>query len=385
MSEKDQNENISIEKKYLQWDPAFFLVISLTLSLLGGLIGGLAFSRINYGPPLKNDLGAKKTENIRVDVLSGITDVVEKVSPAVVSVSTEFITRGLWGPNTSTSNGTGFIITSDGLVVTNKHVVGGAKTLTVFTSDGKEYKASVSAIDPLNDIAFVRLESAKNLPVVELGDSGNLRVGEPVVAIGNALGQYQNTVTTGIISAIGRALPVRDSESGTQSTLDNVLQTDAAINPGNSGGPLVNIRGQVVGINTAIDQGGQNIGFAIPVNVAKTALKSIEKHGRIVRPVMGISYIPITKELASKNNLPVDEGALIYSGSVGQPAVREGMPAAKAGLRENDIITKIDENNIGAKRSLYSIIQEYEVGDMIELTVLRDNKELKIKLVLAEF
>jgi len=387
MNEINETNNIKelAKKDYLRWDPVFFLVVCLVLSLFGGLIGGLAFSRLKDTKMNTSNFLPKKTENVRVDVVSEITDVVERVSPTVVSISTEVIARGFWGLNMSTSNGTGFIINEDGLVVTNKHVVGNAKKLTVFTNDGKEYSAEVKAIDPLNDVAFIKLEKAQGLPVAELGNSNDLRVGEPVIAIGNALGQYQNTVTTGIISAIGRALPVGDSEGGMSSILHNVLQTDAAINPGNSGGPLVNIRGQVIGINTAIDQGGQNIGFAIPVNVAKTALLSLEKHGRIIRPVMGISYVPITKELASKNNLPVTEGALIYSGSAGQPAVRDGMPASKAGLKEKDIITKVDGKKIDARNSLFSIIQEYAVGDMIELTVIRDKKELKIKLTLVEF
>jgi serine protease Do len=386
MIEDSENKRVGkIEKKFkFDWDPSFLLVVALTLGLLGGLIGGLAFSRITNDRPGNLGLLPNKTENVKVEIVSGVTDVVEKVTPAVVSISTEVVTRGFWGPNMSTSSGTGFIISDDGLVVTNKHVVGNAKNLTVFTNEGKEYKAEVKAIDPLNDVAFIKLEQAEGLPIVELGDSNNLKVGEPVIAIGNALGQYQNTVTTGIISAIGRALPVRDNESGASSTLDNVLQTDAAINPGNSGGPLVNIRGHVIGINTAIDQGGQNIGFAIPVNVAKTALISLEKHGKIIRPIMGISYIPITKELAGKNNLPVNEGALIYSGLAGQPAVRDGLPASKAGLRENDIITKVDGKKVDSKNSIYSIIQDYAVGDMIELTVIRDQKELKIKLILGE-
>lgn len=382
---QEVNNDTIAQTSHHSGDANLILAVALILGLVGGFVGSAAFSKVQGQNKGILNFGSSKTENVQVNVTSATTDVVGKVSPAVVSITSEQTTRTFWGPYTSKSSGTGFVVSADGLVITNKHVTGDAKTgFSVFTNDGTEYKASVKAVDPSNDIAFLQLENAKNLKTAELGDSDTLQVGEPVVAIGNALGQYQNTVTSGIISGIGRALPVGDSGSGQVSTLDNVLQTDAAINPGNSGGPLVNIRGQVIGINTAIDESGQNLGFAIPINVAKTALKSVQASGKVVRPMLGISYIPVTKELATKNNLSVSEGAMIYSGDSQTPAIRPGTPAEKAGLKENDIITKVGSQKIDARHSLSSTIQGYSVGDSISITYLRDKKETTVKITLNE-
>ncbi len=221
------------------------------------------------------------------------------------------------------------------------------------------------------------------MPVVELGDSDKLEVGQKVIAIGNALGQYQNSVTTGVVSGIGRIITASDFTGASNETLENVIQTDAAINPGNSGGPLVNIIGQVIGINTAVDLEGQLIGFAIPINMAKSAIKSVIEKGRVIRPMIGVRYIPITKDFAASNNLSVSEGAFVYGGK-GELAVIPGSPAAKAGIKEEDIITKVGDDKIDQNNSLAVLVQKYEVGEKVELTILRDGKETIIEVTLAE-
>ncbi|KKQ95268.1 MAG: protease Do [candidate division CPR2 bacterium GW2011_GWC2_39_10] len=384
-TEEKKSATIANKKAYHEQVKSL-LAVSIVTSLLFGMLGGYAFSKIEgnggiSGLPAGSVL---RKEDVQVTVNSNVSDIVKKVSPSVVSIAGEHLESSLFGTYSQKSSGTGFIVNANGLVMTNKHVVEGVSgNFTVYTNDGTEYTAKIKATDPVYDIAFLELNNAKGLKSVDLGDSDVLQVGEPVVAIGNALGQYQNTVTDGIISGIGRALPVGDSERGSVSTLDNVLQTDAAINPGNSGGPLVNRAGQVIGINTAIDQSGQNIGFAIPINVGKTALASVEKNGYVSRPVLGISYIGLTKDLASRNKLSVSEGAMIYSGT-NTPAIKSGSSADKAGLKEGDIITKINNDKINSNHSLTQLIQKYNAGDNITLTVLRDNKEIGVIVKLGE-
>jgi len=208
---------------------------------------------------------------------------------------------------------------------------------------------------------------------VELGDSSTVQVGQRVVAIGNALGQFQNSVTTGIISGIKR--PVVASSGSTTENLSNLFQTDAAINPGNSGGPLINLDGQVIGINTAMaGEGTQNIGFAIPINEAKNAIASVKATGKIVKPYLGVRYVPLTKEIAARNNLPVSEGAYLVS-QPELPAVLPGSPAEKAGLKSGDIIIKINDIKINQANSLQSVIGSFQINDKIKITYLRDGKE----------
>jgi len=227
----------------------------------------------------------------------------------------------------------------------------------------------------LTDLAIVSID-AKDLPAAELGDSDKLEVGQHVVAIGNALGEFQNTVTTGVVSAKGRTLVAEGQR------FDEMIQTDAAINPGNSGGPLVNLKGQIVGINTAMAGNAENIGFAIPINLAKYAIDSFKKNGKIIRPFIGIRYVPITKEIATINKLPVDYGILI-KGNDYSLGVIPGSPAQKAGLHEGDIITKINGQKIDADKPLSTILLRYQPGDTVELTVLSKGKETTINLVLG--
>jgi serine protease Do len=357
-----------------------YFFILLAVGFFGGVVG--SYSYLDY--KAKGGTVLNSTQRMTVEENSATIDAVKKVSPAVVSITgTEKSVNFFGNISSQKSAGTGFIVSKDGLIITNKHVVSDANaSYTVFTSDGKEYKAEIKATDPLNDIAFLKV-NASNLPVVELGNSDSLKIGQTVIAIGNALGQYQNTVTQGVVSALGRAVEAGDSSGFSVETLDNVIQTDAAINSGNSGGPLINLAGQVIGINTAVASNAQSIGFAIPINLAKTDIDSVISKGKVIRPMLGVRYIPITKEFATSNNLPVSEGAYIYGGR-NQLGVVDGSPAAKAGLKEGDIITKINNDNLTGKTSLASIMNKYKVGDNIKITYLRDGKEQTANATLAE-
>lgn len=327
-----------------------------------------------------------RTSKIVVEESSAIIEASKKVQPAVVSVtSTGQAVRDVFGfgviqaPKTS---GTGFIVTSDGLIATNKHVVSLGEKFTVTTADGKNLEGKVVAQDPTNDLALLKVDS-RGLPVVDLGDYQKVQVGQWVIAIGNALGELQNTVTVGVISAKERAANPSDGQGGTES-LYGLLQTDAAINPGNSGGPLVNLAGQVIGINTAIAGNAQNIGFAIPVDDLKKSLESYRKSGKIVQPYIGIRYQPITKALASNLNLAVEEGALLTPTQDGG-AIAEGSPAEAAGLKESDIITKIGDDSITQANPLARLVKRYNPGDKVKLTILRGGQEQKVELTLGEF
>jgi serine protease Do len=278
--------------------------------------------------------------------------------------------------------GTGFIVKSDGLIVTNKHVVLDIEaSYTVITSDGTKYPVEVLARDPFQDLAVVKIE-AQELPVVVLGDSDGLEIGQTVVAIGNALGEFSNSVSKGIISGLSRSIT---ASSGVLSErLENVIQTDTAINPGNSGGPLLNLRGEVVGINSAVAPGAQNVGFAIPINRAKKALRDIELQGRIVYPYLGVRYIIVNDEVRTVRNLPVDYGALAVRSDSGEAAVLADSPAAKSGLKEGDIILEVDGRRIDDNYTLAEAIQFRNVGDKVILKVRRGDADLTLEVTLEE-
>lgn len=347
----------------------------LAVGFLGGYLGA------NYQKEGTGGLGSIGQKTVQVNEESDVISVGEKVGPSVVSITGERATMNFFGQiSKSESSGTGFIVSADGYVVTNKHVVAEGANYSVFTNEGKEYPAKVMAKDPYFDIAILKIE-AKNLKPVEFGDSDSIKVGQRVIAIGNALGQFQNTLTTGVVSAIGRAIEAGDA-AGEAEVLENLIQTDAAINPGNSGGPLLNIAGQVIGINTAVASGAEGIGFSIPVNAVRTAIRSVAEKGKITRPMIGVRYINITKEFAARNNLKVQSGALLYAEN--QEAVLPGSPAAKAGLRQDDIIIKINNEKIGQGKSLVGLITKYQPGEKISLTYLRGGKEKTIDLVLGE-
>lgn len=276
--------------------------------------------------------------------------------------------------------GSGFIVSSDGIIVTNKHVVSDTKaTYTVLTNDGKSYEASVLARHPIFDIAILKIQ-AHQLPTVHLGDSDALRLGQSVIAIGNALGEYRNTVSVGVVSGLARNIVASDS-SGSNESIENVIQTDAAINPGNSGGPLLNLRGEVIGINVATVSGAQNIGFAIPINVARTSIESVEKSGEISIPYLGVRYISLNEAVAKQYNLDVTSGALI-KGTDNAYAVEPNSPADRAGLKEGDVILEMDGQKVDQTHSLAYLISQHSIGDRVTLKIKRgsDTQELRATL-----
>jgi S1-C subfamily serine protease len=364
------------------------VIILLITSLVFGFLGGVAgvYSLSHNGSLNNTTLQSLGTKTYKVTEESATIDVVKKVTPSVVSITAVSNVTDFFGQSsTQQSEGSGIILTSDGLIITNKHVASDANAkYTVLTSDGKGYPAKIVATDPLNDIALIKID-ANNLTPIEIGDSDNLQVGQKVVAIGNALG-FQNSVTEGIISAKERTIQASDSTGTSQETLDGMIQTDAAINPGNSGGPLINLGGQVIAINTAVasTSSAQGIGFAIPFNVAKSAIESYKKSGKIIRPYIGVRYISITQQVATDKNLSVSNGALITAGS-GQSAVIAGGPADKAGLKDGDIITAINGDNIDQNHSLTRLIQNYQPGTTVQITYLRGGKSNKANVTLAEY
>ena len=354
------------------------VMLSLVFGILGGLAGG--FLLIRYLP---SSISVSK-QSVVLQESSAAVDVAKKVSPSVVSITSESTGFSFFGTTqTQQGAGTGIIVSGDGLILTNNHVIAGASVLNVFTGDGKEYKnAKVVATDTANDLAFIRI-SASGLPVAKLGDSSSVQVGTEVIAIGNALGQYQNTVTQGIISGLGRPVQAGDQGSGGVEQLQNLFQTDAAINPGNSGGPLVDVVGNVIGINTAVASGAQGVGFAIPINEAKKELQQVEGQGKISRPYLGVSYVPVTQAFAADNNLPVNNGAYV-NGDQNTAAVMSGSPADQAGLKAGDIITKVGGTTIDQNHSLSTLIGNYNVGDKVPITYLRAGKSQTVTVTLQQ-
>ncbi len=281
--------------------------------------------------------------------------------------------------------GSGFFISADGLVLTNKHVVADEEAeYTVVTNDNKEYRAKVVGRDPTNDLAVVKVEG-RGFPVLALSNSTGLVIGQTVIAIGNSLSQYRNTVTKGVVSGIGRRVVAGDG-AGSSEVIEEAIQTDAAINPGNSGGPLLNLKGEVVGINTAVNRGGQLIGFAIPANTAMPVVQSVKKFGRIIRPWLGVRYVLINERISKENNLPVKRGALVLRGErrTDLPVI-PGSPADKAGIEENDIIVSVNGRNIDETHTLAREIQKYQPAEVIELKILRKGAEKILKVKLEEF
>ncbi len=315
-----------------------------------------------------------------------IADVASKVAPGVVSILTEVTTTGMFGQTaTGTAAGTGMIVTADGYILTNKHVVDGAKSVQVVLDDGTTYnKVEIVGTDPLNDVAFLKIRDVSNLPTVTLGDSKTLHAGQSVIAIGNALGQFQNTITSGIISGTGRSITATSSDYSSSENLTDMIQTDAAINSGNSGGPLVNAAGQVIGINTATSSDADGIGFAIPISSVKGMLNNIIKNNSADRAYIGVYYVTVTPDVAQTYNLPVSAGAYVYSPSQ-YSAIVSGGPADKAGLKDKDIITKVNGVNVGSTGSVSTLIGEYMPGDTVKLTILREGKEQTIDLKLEGY
>lgn len=381
------------------------VALAIILSIGFGFLGGYLASGTNASA--SGPVSSPAQQKVITSLSSLFSNIAQTVGQSVVSVDVTTQTAspsasdnpfdslfGLGGGASSQTQqdaGTGIILNSSGLIITNRHVVpDGTTSVSVTLSDGTTFNnvkvlgrtASASSLD----IAFLQIENLNGHKLVPatLGDSASVKVGDEVLAIGNALGQFQNTVTSGIISGHGRSVTAGDETGTSSENLSDLFQTDAAINPGNSGGPLVNMSGQVIGINTAVAGSAQNIGFAIPINDVKGLINSVESSGKLQQPYIGVYYVPLTKDYAYVYNLPVSQGAYIAPESqTGQPGIIPGGPAASAGLKEKDIITKVNGTSIDQNHSLVSLIDKYQPGNQVTLTVLRAGKTLQIKLTLG--
>lgn len=426
-------------QKILKEHPFSFIGIVVFLALIAGFLAGVVSGGFFY-LEMKDYLGkldlelpekvVEKEKLIEKEYLPQTTEemkvikAVEEVSPAVVSIIVskdlpiieeyyknpfeefkEFFSqpfefqipqyRQKGVEKKEIGGGTGFIVSEDGMILTNKHVVLDEEAdYTVLTNDGRSFPARVLARDSIQDLAVIKIDASLEIDkegrinkgpftMVKLGDSSELQIGQTVIAIGNALGEFRNTVSVGVISGLGRR--VTASGGGIVEIIEDVIQTDAAINRGNSGGPLLNLKGEVIGINTAMALEAENIGFAIPINKAKRDIEQVRKTGKIVYPFLGIRYILINKKVQEEKNLPVDYGILIISGdSPDEKAIFPGSAAEKIGLREKDIILEFNGQKITTENTLGKIIQQYNPGDKITLKVLRDKKEIIFQAVLGE-
>lgn len=357
--------------------------------LLLGFFGGLAGSRV-----LPDRITSLDTTSAQQKIVSSqselISTIAETVSPSVVSINIESTSaQGFFGETTTSEGaGTGIILSSDGIVITNRHVVSSnTSKITITTNDGKTYdNVTVLARDPRTnfDIAFLKIQNVNDLKPAKLGDSTKMKIGDAVVAIGNALGEFANTVTSGIISGSGRPVVASDGGSyGSAESLTNLFQTDAAINPGNSGGPLVNMNGEVIGINTAVAGNAENIGFSIPINDVKTQITSILDKGKLEIPYMGVRYVVVSDALQKRYSLGASEGAWLKTADENQ-AVINGSPADKAGLKEGDIITKVNNEKVNSDTPLAARLSKYAIGDTVEITYVRDGKEATAKVTIEK-
>lgn len=362
------------------------LVLSSFALILGG--AGLALGWIAVTKTSKpiTFLGGGTDGNSANFTEGSIADIADKVSKSVVSIVTSTKTTNYFGMSyNGSAAGTGIIVSSDGYILTNKHVINGATDITVILDDGTSYEdVDIAAVDPLNDIAFLKIKDASDLTAATLGDSKTINVGQQVIAIGNALGEYQNSVTSGIVSGTGRDVTASDGSGQNAETLSDMIQTDAAINSGNSGGPLVNAAGEVIGVNTATSTSAENMGFAIPISSVKGMLAQLTETGSAKRTYLGVYASAITAESAKKNNLPVTSGAYLYSPS-SYSAIVKGSPADKAGLKEKDIITAVNGVKVGAAGSLTDLVGEYKPGDTVQLTVLREGNEIAVNVTLEGY
>lgn len=368
-------------------------VAGLLVVAVVGFGGGWVGSAVQDSSQSDSVAERKVIMNSEGDLIAGIA---KEVGPSVVSVDvTQQVTTtnyfGRTGTQEAQAAGTGIIISSDGLILTNRHVVPeGTSSVDITLSDGTTFEnveviGRTSENDTL-DIAFLKIKDlkGKKLTVAKLGDSASMKVGDKVVAIGNALGQFQNTVTSGIISGYGRSVTAGDESGSSTENLENLFQTDAAINQGNSGGPLVNSAGEVIGVNVAIADGAQSVGFSIPINDVKGLIASVEENGKLERPYIGVVYIPITADVAAEYGLSVSDGAYIAPrGVTGQDPIVAGSPAEKADLKAGDIITKVDNNDINKSTSLTSLLGKHKVGDTIKLTVIRNGKTISVDVTLG--
>lgn len=388
----------------------FILIAIFVIGLAGGMMGSLVIAKYNLLTAPNSTLPIRsRSFSFSAPAGEELTtqQVVKLAQPSVVSIAafTETSLFNSTGPGMfddsfgelpitreqgsqtemrQVSGGSGFIISPDGLILTNRHVVADKDVqYRVTLNDGQVYDAKVLARDTINDIAFLKIE-AKDLTPLPLGESDKIQIGQTVIAIGNALSEYTNTVTRGIISGIGRKVSANDS-LGQASTLDSAIQTDAAINPGNSGGPLLNLAGEVIGINTAVDRSGEGIGFAIPINEAKTQITDVLAYGKIIRPFLGVRYVLINPVIARKYQLPVDNGAYVVSSQSGaNDSIVKGSPAELAGILEGDIIYQVEGKDVTVEDGLALLLSKYAPGDQVKLAVKRNGEDMEVMVTLTE-
>ncbi|MCA9335952.1 trypsin-like peptidase domain-containing protein [Candidatus Saccharibacteria bacterium] len=367
------------------------IILLLIILGVGALIGISSLLAYNYSHTNRSAVTTRQTLSddgnlVKTSQEDVITSVADKVSPSVVSIVTDVTTQTIFGAATQQAAGTGIVVSKDGYILTNRHVVSSASKVQVVMADGTTHEdVQVVGTDPLNDVAFLKIDGVSDLRAATLGDSSTVRIGQEVIAIGNSLGQYQNTVTSGIISGKGRPVSAGDGSGGSTESLTDLLQTDAAINPGNSGGPLLNVSGQVIGMNTAVAANAQGIGFAIPINATKGTLKSVLAGKGVQRAYLGLRYVPLTAAVAKQYNLSVTEGAYVVGGENSATGVVSEGPADKAGVKDKDIITKINGLTVGRQGGVSSLIGEYAPGDTVELVIVRDGRELTTKVTLAAY
>ncbi|MBU1018701.1 MAG: trypsin-like peptidase domain-containing protein [Patescibacteria group bacterium] len=387
------------------------IIISL---LVGGVSGAgtsmylLASDIVDFQEEVTTTVSEVYTEE------SKLISAYDKVSPAVVSIVAlqdlnAYLDQYFWGPLEQyysydtggernlqeVGGGTAFIVSKDGMAVTNRHVIEDTSLEYVaYTVDGVKFDVEILDVDSTNDLAILQLTAQEeseeaallgSLPYVEFGDSESLKVGQMVLAIGNAFAEYENTTTAGIVSATGREIIASNMQGMNPSALDGLVQTDAAINPGNSGGPLVNLDGQVIGVNTAVDTQAEGIGFALPINDVVKIVDSYNLYGYIARPYLGIYYVMINEAADEKFGLGVSYGAALVGDSMsGKPAIVEGSPAYEAGLKARDIIIEFGGVVLSDEYNLSDAILDYNIGDEVVLKVWRDKKEIEVKVVLGQ-
>jgi len=354
------------------------VVIALVVGILSGSLSAAAVANLirpASGDPVSSSqpLGTNVSQ-VHIDESSAVINAVKAATPAVVTIQSR--------QGAAQGTGSGFIYDSDGWIVTNKHVVNGATQLTVILNDSRELPAEVYGIDTLTDLAIVKVD-ATGLPTVEIGNSADLEPGQLAIAIGNPLAIFENTVTTGVISGLGRQIRAGGATQTTSEQLNNLIQTDAAINPGNSGGPLLDSTGQVIGINTAVNQDAQGIGFAIPIDVAKPIMQLAVDGKPLERPWIGVYYQPVTKQLADDLNLSIDYGVLIDSSTADVPAVFPGSPADDAGLKSGDIIVAVDGDRVDADHDLATRILPHQPGDHVTMSVVSGGSTREVTVTLG--
>lgn len=393
------------------------VIISVVLGgIVGGIAGVVSSNLVALGSSLfgAGKQSAADATNVKqplvvtneLEIESQTVRVVDEALPAVVSVIAtqelqqlprssffdDFFFGSPFQPPTQrqqVSSGSGFIVEEDGLIITNRHVVANDNAdYSVVLTNGDTYSAEVLARDSVQDLAIIKIRPkdtapTEKFPTLTLGSSSEVKIGQTVIAIGNTLGEFRNTVSKGIVSGINRTLTAGGEGIGSE-LIEGAIQTDAAISSGNSGGPLLNLRGQVIGVNTAVSQAGENIGFALPVDQVRLVLDSVKQYGKIVRPFLGVRYIILNKDIADKNDMKISAGALVVRGeSREELAVIPGSPADKAGIRENDIIMEVDGKPVKDGQSLQTLLAKYQVGDTVKLKIYRAGQTVEVDVALT--